>query len=177
MGGNRHTQQDLNNTLKFILKLLNDNDIQNWFIGYGTLLGIIRDNSCINGDDDVDIVINGINYDKMKEILIDNGFIIEYEMNIGESRKILKTKDNDKYCSVDFYMAEVDVNGNFNDQWEHVIWSNCYDINTNKLIEHVWENHKLFLPFNYETKLLNRYGETWRTPLNTKGPYPPKSII
>ena len=29
-------------------------NINNWFIAYGTLLGIVRNNNCINYDDDID---------------------------------------------------------------------------------------------------------------------------
>ena len=53
MVGKKNDKILLNKTLLFIIKLLNDNNIKNWFIGYGTLLGIIRENSCIDGDDDV----------------------------------------------------------------------------------------------------------------------------
>ena len=56
----------------YIIKLLNDNNIMNLFIGYGTLLGIIRENSCIDGDDDIDIIIDESNYDIIKEVLIKN---------------------------------------------------------------------------------------------------------
>ena len=36
---------------------------------------------------------------------------------------------------------------------------------------------KLYLPFNYETKIINRYGENWKTPQNNKGPTPRKGIL
>ena len=66
------------------------------------ILGIIRNNSCIDGDDDVDIIINITHYEKLKEILIKNGFVIEYGYAINNSKNILKTKERDEYCSVDF---------------------------------------------------------------------------
>ena len=37
MAGEQNKQAVLNATLMFILKLLNHNNINNWFIGYGTL--------------------------------------------------------------------------------------------------------------------------------------------
>jgi phosphorylcholine metabolism protein LicD len=43
-----------------IVNLLISMKIENWFIGYGTLLGIIRDESCIEGDDDIDIIVDEI---------------------------------------------------------------------------------------------------------------------
>jgi len=177
MGGKKFNKTILNNTLNFIINLLNNNNIQNWFIGYGTLLGIIRNNSCIDDDDDVDIIINKDNYDIVKKLLIDNNLQLEYGYGIKKATNILKTKDTDKYCSIDFYMADVDNNGNFNDTWEKVIWSKCYDDTTNNLLEFTWNNTKLYLPFNYENKLFNRYGKDWKIPMNTKGPNPRKPII
>jgi hypothetical protein len=176
MTGKKNNQIILNNTLIFIIKLLNDNNIKNWFIGYGTLLGIIRENSCIDGDDDIDIVIDKNNYDTIKQLLINNDIEIEYGYGIGENTNILKTKDNKNYCSVDFYMASIDEKGNFKDVWENVIWSECYN-EKNELIQYTWNENILYLPFNYEVKLLNRYGKHWRIPQNNKGPMPRKLII
>ncbi|MDA9072714.1 LicD family protein, partial [bacterium] len=175
-----------NNTLMFIIKLLNDNNIKNWFIGYGTLLGIIRDDTCINGDDDIDIIIDHSNYDVVKKILIENNIKLEYGFGIGDKTNILKTKENDNYCTVDFYMASLDEKGNFHDTWEKVIWSECYN-EKNELIQYMWNPTAipsleptailLYLPFNYEKKLINRYGEKWRIPQNNKGPMPHKKIL
>jgi hypothetical protein len=176
MAGEINNKLLLNKTLVFIIKLLNDNNIMNWFIGYGTLLGIIRENSCIDGDDDIDIIIDKSNYDVIKQLLIEHDIEIEYGYGIGKNTNILKTKKNNEYCSIDFYMASVDAKGNFNDTWEKVMWSECYDEN-NKLIMHVWNENILYLPFNYEKKLINRYGEDWKIPQNNKGPLPRKKIL
>lgn len=73
----------------FIIKLLNDNNIKNWFIGYGTLLGIIRENSCIDGDDDVDIIIDKSNYDKVKQLLVENNINLEFGCSINDNTNIL----------------------------------------------------------------------------------------
>jgi hypothetical protein len=176
MAGKKNKQEVLNNTLMFIIKLLNDNNINNWFIGYGTLLGIIRDNSCIDGDDDIDIIIDKSNYNVIKQLMIKNNINIEYGYGINRSTDFLKTKETNDYCTVDFYMASIDKKGNFNDKWENVIWSECYNKN-NELIKHMWNENILHLPFNYEKKLINRYGENWRTPRNTKGPTPRKRVL
>ena len=176
MAGKKNNKITLNKTLMYIIKLLNDNNIINWFIGYGTLLGIIRENSCIDGDDDIDIIIEKSNYDVIKKILIENDLKFEYGYGISKSTDILKTKANNDYCSVDFYMASVDAKGNFNDTWEKVTWGECYNEN-NELIQHIWNENMLYLPFNYEKKLINRYGENWRIPQNNKGPVPRKRIL
>lgn len=176
MAGKKFSKTILNNTLMFIIKLLNDNNINNWFIAYGTLLGIIRDDSCIDGDDDVDIIIDKKYYDIVKQLLLENKFEIEYGRGINKSRNILKTKDNNNYCSVDFYMASTDDKGNFYDSWEKVSWSECYN-EKNELLKHTWNENILYLPFNYEKKLINRYGANWKIPQKSKGITPRKKIL
>jgi hypothetical protein len=176
MVGKKNNKTILNNTLMFIIKLLNDNNIKNWFIGYGTLLGIIREGSCIDGDDDIDIIIDKGNYNVIKQLLIENNINIEFGYGIAKNTNILKTKDNDNYCSVDFYMASIDEKGNFIDTWERVIWSECYN-EKKELIQHIWNENILYLPFNYEKKLINRYGKYWRIPQNSKGVIPRKTIL
>ena len=55
MAGKKETSVKLNKTLLFLITLLNDNNIKNWFVCYGTLLGLVRENSCIDNDDDIDM--------------------------------------------------------------------------------------------------------------------------
>ena len=172
MAGEKNSKIKLNNTLMFIINLFNDNNIKNWFIAYGTLLGIVRNNSCIEGDDDIDIIIDRSYYDIVKNLLIENGNNVVFDVY----KQILKTSSNDNYCSVDFYMAEAVTKGNFNDVWEQVIWRECYN-EKNELIQQMWKGHILYLPASYETKLLRRYGEKWRIPQNNKGPQPKKKQL
>jgi len=80
--------------------------------------------------------IDKSNYNAIKQLLIKNDIIIEYGYGIRNITNILKTKENNHYCSVDFYMATIDEKGNFNDKWENVIWSECYNEN-NELIEYM----------------------------------------
>ena len=88
--GNINSQDKLNRTLLVIIKILNVNNIKNWFVGYGTLLGIVRENSCIDGDDDNDIVCDILNYETIKKTLTKHGFTFE---NI-DSTYILKNQRN-----------------------------------------------------------------------------------
>lgn len=179
MVGQKYGKDVLNNTLLFVAKLLNDNNIPDWFIGYGTLLGIVRENSCIDNDDDIDIIIDISNYQKVKQLLIDNNLEMEYGFGIGNNKNILKTKPSPQqnYCSIDFYMATVNkVNGNFNDTWEKVIWRGCYT-EDKQLIERIWNDQKIYLPNNFIEKIVNRYGDTWETPRNVKFPVPKKPYL
>ena len=65
----KESKEKLNDTLLYIVNLLIKNNLKNWFIGYGTLLGIIRENSCIDKDDDIDIIIDKEYFNKILDIL------------------------------------------------------------------------------------------------------------
>jgi hypothetical protein len=47
MSGRPIDQEKLNNTLEKVCEILNKHNIHDWFISFGTLLGIIRENSRI----------------------------------------------------------------------------------------------------------------------------------
>jgi len=160
-----------NITLINITKLLNNSSLSNWFIAYGTLLGIIRDNNTIDGDDDVDIIIDIKYKEKLLHLLKENNYILTHNMP-----NFLKTKENSEFSSIDFYLSDVNNDGNYNDTWNGVIWSNCYN-DKKKLIKYNWSNIELQIPNNYKSKLINRYGDTWYIKQDTKGPTPHKKII
>jgi phosphorylcholine metabolism protein LicD len=172
MAGSSNSKEKLNNTLNLIIKIITELKLKNWFIGYGTLLGIIRENSCIDGDDDIDILCDINYYSIIKNALESNNLSLTYP---GNSNKIIKTKATNEYASIDIYMCNIDNKGNFNDMWEKVIWSNCYD--NNELLKREWNGITLQIPNNYIKKLENRYGVTWNIKQNNKGPRPPKLIL
>ena len=126
MAGISESEDKLNFSLFKISKILHKNKFEQWFIAYGTLLGIVRNNSCIDGDDDIDIICNINDYQKLRAILEKENYELEFGYGINESKKIIKTKASSESVSIDFYMTKVDDNGNFNDLWEGYIWSNCY---------------------------------------------------
>ena len=173
MVGRKETKEKLNNTLIFIVKLLLDNNIKNWFIGYGTLLGIVRDNNCINNDDDIDIIIDSKYFDIINKILQKNDINITREYGIRNTKKIIKTIPNNNYTSIDFYCANyIDETKSFHDTWENVLWTNCKN-SENNFLNKEFNGIILNLPFHYEKKLEGRYGKTWMTPRsNYKGPSP-----
>lgn len=171
--GNATPNEKLNRTLADVASILHRNRIRNWFIGYGTLLGIVRENSCIDGDDDIDIICDIRDYDAVKTALATSGFTFR---DFG-TKRILKTKETTHYASVDFYMSDADSKGNFKDNWEKVTWSECYTAGNRLLWEWPWHDTVLFLPNNFETKLRRRYGDRWRTPQKTKGPMPRLDVL
>jgi len=174
MVGIANTKQKLDRTLVRIASLLGTTC--RWFIGYGTLLGIVRGDSCIEGDDDVDILVDAQDYEKIKTMLIENHFKITYDHGIGTSKHILKTTGSDEFASVDFYCANINDSGDFHDVWEKVVWSDCFDAR-GELLQKKWKEVILYLPNNSETKLENRYGKKWKIPQNNKGPMPRAKII
>ena len=152
-----------------ISKILKNNKFDEWFIGYGTLLGIVRNNSCIDGDDDVDIICNMNDYEKLREILLKEKYELDFGHGINQSKRIIKTKASSESASLDFYMAEVDYNGNFNDVWEGIFWSKCYKEKNKEFIKLNWNNTTLNLPAHFHRKLRNIYGIFWRIPQKNRG--------
>lgn len=60
-------QEEQCNLLKKLIKLLDDNKIDYW-LAFGSALGAVRHNGFIPWDDDVDIYINGRQYEKLCQI-------------------------------------------------------------------------------------------------------------
>ena len=124
-GGVGFSSKLLNNTLTYIVQLLNENNFDKWFISYGTLLGIVRDNSCINNDDDNDIIIDIKHRDKLVLLLKKHNFSINKYGELTENTpNIIKAQQVNK-PSVDFYLVDINKKGDYNDTWNDVIWSEC----------------------------------------------------
>lgn len=170
MAGEKETSEQLNKTLLFLITLLNDNNIKNWFVCYGTLLGLVRENSCIDNDDDIDIIIEKSNYDNIKKLLTENNFEFDYRHGINDSKYIIKTKSNSDYSSIDIYMGDYD-NLNVKDLWNNLTITNCFLDSENKtFIEKKWNKQNIYFPNNYKRILTNRYGNDWNIKKNEKIP-------
>ena len=110
----------LNNALKNVAYLLKS--ITNWFIVNGALLGIVRNNSCLDGDYDIDIVCSDEDYNKIIEIGRKNNFKIKSSLN-----SISWKKEN--FPSIDFCCSKIEGD-NFN--YKRTIWKNCFPLITRK---------------------------------------------
>tara|TARA_X000000368_G_scaffold404393_1_gene380378 strand:- start:289 stop:819 length:531 start_codon:yes stop_codon:yes gene_type:complete len=176
MVGTKETSEKLNKTLLFLITLLNNNNIKNWFVCYGTLLGLVRENSCIDNDDDIDIIIEKSNYDIIKKILIENNFKLEYGHGIEKSRHIIKTKSSSDYSSIDIYMGDYS-NENVEDLWNKLTIKQCFlDTENKTFIEKKWNGQNIYYPNNYERILINRYGKDWKIKKDKKIPQTMKEL-
>jgi phosphorylcholine metabolism protein LicD len=157
-GGEKQPSVVLNKTLKHIVLLLEKYNISDWFLGYGTLLGIVRNNSCIKHDDDIDIIINRMKKNDLHQLAKENKF----KVTLQKGNYFLRFEHPD-YAPIDFYLAKVE-DTTFIDTWENTRWTDVYP-----LVKKKWKGVTLQLPRHYLKNLKNRYGSTWRTPKKTKG--------
>jgi hypothetical protein len=167
MAGTPQNKEKLNRTLEKVCNILHTEGIKDWCIMYGTLLGIVRENGCIAGDDDIDIIIN-CEYSVLKALF--KGYDFRFYRNgwgrrFRRTKHILKTKPTDSFSSVDFYIADVNQEGIFDVRWMKNKISNCYvDLNKKTFVEKSWRSTILHLPNDYEDKLVSMYGDEWKIP-------------
>lgn len=157
-----HTDKEkLNRTLEVVANILHKENINNWFIVFGTLLGIVRENSCIQGDDDLDILIN-CDYQHLRSAFEKRGFIfMEGKHGIKNPDTILKSEPTQEFGSFDFYMCET-KGKNYFTPWQNVEVQNV-EIESKK-----WRSEQINLPKNPESILKKIYGQTWQTPIEYK---------
>jgi hypothetical protein len=158
MAGTKTDKEKLNRTLEKVCSILNENNINDWFIMFGTLLGIVRENSCIQGDDDLDIMIN-CDYQHLRSTFEKEGFNFTSDFGIKNSEKILKSKPCDKYASFDFYMCDVNEYGDFYTPWHRVKSRKSKPFTTKE-----WRSTTLNLPNGYLEKIVSMYGKDWEIP-------------
>tara|TARA_B100002019_G_scaffold216392_1_gene188991 strand:- start:7445 stop:7987 length:543 start_codon:yes stop_codon:yes gene_type:complete len=158
MDKQKTSTEKLNRTLHRVSRILDDNNIDCWFVMFGTLLGVVRENNCISGDDDIDIMIH-YNYNDLKNIFVSNGF--HFDVN-RKSQNILKSIPSNEYASFDFYMCEISKDNNYYSSWQNV------QVNNVSIIKHKWQNCFINLPNDAERKLEKMYGKNWKTPIEYK---------
>ena len=173
MAGKPQNKEKLNTTLEKVCNILHTEGIEDWCIMYGTLLGIVRDNGCIEGDDDIDIIIN-YEYSVLKALFKEYDFRFEWKRmgrRFRRTKHILKTKPTNSLSSVDFYIADVNQEGIFDVRWMKNKISNCYvDLNKKTFVEKKWKSTTLHLPNDYESKLVSMYGDEWKIPKSKSCP-------
>ena len=158
MSGKRTNKDNLNETLTRVAYILNKEGINDWFLFYGTLLGIIRDGSCIEGDDDIDIMINN-DFLTLRKKLQDYEFSFHKESHLGTTTDIIKTKvegHKKHFASCDFYICSKENDTYFN-AWQNV------EVKNVELEKISWNGVVLNVPKNSE-KLLEKLYSNWKVP-------------
>ena len=159
MAGKPERAEKLNYTLHWIVDILESKGITDWFIMYGTLIGVTREGSCIDGDDDVDICINHKHWDDIYDALKKKNMLNPVEEWICDT--FICTRRTEKLGQVDFYLCDVNESGDFNDTWSKLNITQCYDGN-GKLPTTTFQGREVNVPFNAVKKIETRYGPRWK---------------
>ena len=122
-------------------------------------LGVTREESCIDGDDDVDICISTEHWDDLYDVLMKKNMLTQNTYYIREN--FICTRKTEKLAQVDFYVCDVNEDGDFDDTWEKVVWAGCYNEEGN-LPTATFQGREVNVPHNTIEKLEARYGSTWR---------------
>ena len=86
-----------------------------YFIFFGTLLGLVREKNLIEGDDDIDLYVNINHRDELINILQENSVDIDLNLSVNKNRSFLQVKRivNKKNLICDFYFYEDNLDQNF----------------------------------------------------------------
>lgn len=138
-----------------------------FFIDAGTLIGIYRDGKLLKRDMDVDMAvkINGQEDAlKVRQILMDNGFILKYKFSTPKNGLIQDAFDYDGIRVDMCYFKSSDIN-----DYCHILYGDNLiakmtfsKINGTRLIK--YKDQEVYIPENTEKYLEERYGKSWRIP-------------
>ena len=85
-----------------------------YFIFFGTLLGITREKKLIDGDDDIDFYVNLNDRDQLIYKLKQENVEVDLELSVNQNKHFLQVKRNinNKILIADFYFYETDIEKN-----------------------------------------------------------------
>ena len=108
---NISVEENENNLIYFSKLFIN----VEYFIFFGTLLGITRDKGLIDGDDDIDFYVNLKDRFKLIENLKNNNIEVDLTLSVNKNNHFLQIKRvfNKKILITDFYFYETDIEKNF----------------------------------------------------------------
>jgi phosphorylcholine metabolism protein LicD len=150
------------------------------FIFYGTLLGIVRENNVIKGDDDIDFMVD---YKSKKKLL--------KKMTLNKTFKINKKVSNDFFVQyikrvkklntfVDFYFYVKDTKNSYiidKHNWLGNIKDKRFALHfPKKMIFPIVKGKKFNLPKKPKAVCVYIYGKTWSTPLTKNTNYRPEVV-
>lgn len=169
----RVSAENNNKNLIIISKILNKNGIE-FFPFYGTLLGLVREDSCIDGDDDIDLMVSYNDRGKIYEIMSGLGM-----KNTDGGRNFLQFtyKIKDQPVIADFYLFE-ETEEYLIEKWNFFgrEMDERYNVHFDKnkifpLIKKEWKGIDLRIPNNSEFIIEYCYGKEWRQKRNKATQY------
>lgn len=148
---------------KKVINILNTNEIE-YFVNYGTLLGLIREGRLLESDDDIDILVHEKDYNKAYSL-------------INKEYTLMRTDPD--FCQGYIHQGQVELykytveNGKVIDKWtkKHNDLSGIQPVNyvypiQSKYIEIL--GIQVSLP-NEPEKILENVYENWKVPTGSKG--------
>tara|TARA_B100001057_G_scaffold316076_1_gene316220 strand:+ start:219 stop:869 length:651 start_codon:yes stop_codon:yes gene_type:complete len=85
------------------------------FVFFGTLLGLVRENNLIEGDDDIDLYVNINQRNELINILRKNSVKVNLDLEVNKNESFLQVRRqiNSKNVLCDFYFYEVNKDDDF----------------------------------------------------------------
>ena len=158
--------------LIFISKILKELE---YFVFFGTLLGLVREKNIIKNDDDIDLYINIKERERLIKILKENFVIVDLNLSVNKTKYFLQVNRviNDKNAIIDFYFYEDDHDGFYIiEKWnfEGMINDPSKHLRIPKIFTHPIQkvsikSHKFNLPAQPEYLCEFLYGKKWKKKL------------
>ncbi len=158
--------------LVFISNIIKDLE---YFVFFGTLLGLVREKNIIKNDDDIDIYINIKDRNKLIKILKKNFVYADLNLSVNKTRYFLQAYRviNNKNAVIDFYFYENKPNYSYIiEKWnfEAMPGDSSKHLRIPKIFTHPinevsFKSHKLKLPSQPEYLCEFLYGRNWKRKL------------
>jgi phosphorylcholine metabolism protein LicD len=159
MAGNKKTIKQLNLLYTIIMEFLKNCNIK-LILFYGSLLGYHRDNSFIDMDDDIDIIVSDDDYKILLEYVKNNNVAVN-NIKIGINKQNLIQLFYNDIGPFDIYRYE-DYNNDILIRWDGNLLYEKKLIYPLKQVK--FNNYDIYIPNSPDEILLKTYGKNWITP-------------